>query len=143
MKTSKTLEAIVVDANPIISALIRGAAAIKVFWNFSINEFATTEFTLSEIKYYIPRLAKRAKLREEVLIFDLSLLPLTIYPRDFYEAQLEEAKLRIGKRDPKDVDILALTLHLNIPIWTNDKDFEIAGVKHYTTGALLKELENE
>jgi len=138
LKTSKNIETIVVDANPIISALIKGAAAIKVFWNTDIKEFATTEFTLIEVKSYIPRLAKKAGLMKEVLVFDLALLPLKVYSEDFYKPCLKEAKDRIGERDPKDVDILALTLQLKVPIWTNDKDFEIAGVENYSTGRLLK-----
>lgn len=141
MKTSKNIETIVVDANPIISALIKGTAAIKVFWNSDIKEFATTEFTMNEVKSYIPGLAKKAGLMKEVLIFDLALLPLKVYSEDFYKFSLEEAKERIGKRDPKDVDILALTLQLKVPVWTNDKDFEAAGVENYNTASLLKFLE--
>lgn len=142
MKISKPLEIIVVDANPILSGLIKGSS-IKIFWKKDIKVFATTEFTLQEIKKYIPRLAVKAGLMEEILFFDLALLPLKVYPKDFYADKLEEAKKRIGERDPKDTDLLALSLKLNAPVWTNDRDFEDTGVELFPTARLFKLLEED
>jgi predicted nucleic acid-binding protein len=142
LKISKPLEIIVVDANPILSGLIKGNS-INIFWKKEIKVFATTEFTLQEIKKYIPSLAVKAGLMKEVLFFDLALLPLKIYPKDFYADHLEQAKERIGKRDPKDADLLALALKLKAPIWTNDRDFEDTGVELFPTAKLFKFLEEE
>ena len=44
-----------------------------------------------------------------------------------------EAQRRIGDRDPEDADVLALALHLRVPVWSNDRDFERTGVERYTT----------
>lgn len=142
LKILKPLEIIVVDANPILSGLIKGSS-IKIFWKKDIKVFATTEFTLQEIKKYIPRLANKAGLIEEIVFFDLALLPLKVYSKDFYADQLEEAKERIGKRDPKDVELLALALKLKAPVWTNDRDFENTGVELFPTAKLFKFLEEE
>jgi predicted nucleic acid-binding protein len=60
--------------------------------------------------------------------------------RSEYEHQVPEAKRRIAKRDPDDVDVLALALDLNVPVWSNDNDFEGAGVEWQTTAELLKAL---
>lgn len=30
----------------------------------------------------------------------------------------------IGQRNPKDVHVLVLALELNVPIWSEDRDFE-------------------
>jgi hypothetical protein len=38
------------------------------------------------------------------------------------------------------VDILALSLHEAVPLWSNDNDFEDAGVEWFTTAELLKKL---
>jgi len=46
----------------------------------------------------------------------------------------------IGQRDPDDVEILALTLHLGIPLWSNDSEFEGTGIEWYTTAELLRRL---
>jgi predicted nucleic acid-binding protein len=52
----------------------------------------------------------------------------------------EAAKRSIGKRDPHDVDLLALALTFAIPVWSNDSDFKDAGVEWYTTARLLRLL---
>jgi hypothetical protein len=60
--------------------------------------------------------------------------------RSDYEAKLSTARRRIGKRDPDDVDVLAVALTLNLPVWSNDNDFEDAGVEWYSIAELLKTL---
>ena len=87
------------------------------------------------------RLAQKAEAEEAVLLMDLQLLPRKIYSRDFYSSRWKEAENRIGTRDPKDVDLLALALKLRVPIWSNDPDFQSARVRLYTTAELLKILE--
>jgi predicted nucleic acid-binding protein len=41
-------------------------------------------------------------------------------------------------RDPDDVHVLALSLHLELPVWTNDDNFEDSGVEWHTTAELLE-----
>jgi predicted nucleic acid-binding protein len=53
---------------------------------------------------------------------------------------LREARRRMEARDPDDVPLLALALALKVPIWTHDRDFEVAGVEKYTTARLLTKL---
>ena len=60
--------------------------------------------------------------------------------RSEYQQKLPTAGRRIGKRDPDDVDVLALALTLNVPVWSNDNDFEDSGVEWHTTAELLKML---
>lgn len=131
---------LVVDANPIVSALIGGVAR-KVFWHSEQDVFLTTEWTLSEVKKYIPKLASKAKIEEFLIVANLQSLPLQIYPTQFYEEKLGEAYRQIGERDPKDVDILALALQTGLPIWTNDKDFEITTVQTYSKFEILSAFE--
>jgi hypothetical protein len=38
------------------------------------------------------------------------------------------------------VELLALALHAGVPVWSNDDDFEDAGVEWYTTAELLRRL---
>jgi predicted nucleic acid-binding protein len=60
--------------------------------------------------------------------------------RSEYEGKLAAARRRIGKRDPDDIDVLALALQLNVAVWSNDNDFEDAGVEWHTTAELLTML---
>jgi len=53
---------------------------------------------------------------------------------------IAEAQRRIGRRDPDDIDVLASALHAGVPVWSNDSDFEDAGVEWFTTAALLAKL---
>ena len=46
----------------------------------------------------------------------------------------------MGRRDPDDVEILALALHTKIAVWSNDSDFEGVGVEWFTTAELLARL---
>ena len=131
------------DANPIMSALISGqSAASRVFWYGTIEEFATTAFTKEEVRKYFVRLAEKSGRTEELLELNLKLLPLVVYEPPTYQGQKSEAEKRIGERDSNDVDLLALSLHLEVPLWSNDQDFELGGVKWYTTAQLLKVLGN-
>lgn len=71
----------------------------------------------------------------------LGLLMLERYTRSAYQDCLEEARRRID--DPKDVDLLALALNLEFPVWSNDNDFQAdqARVPVYRTAELLSLLD--
>jgi len=138
----KPLDRLVVDANPIISALL-GGGALRVFWSPSLKKLVTTRFTINEVLPYLPRLAKKISVPEALLRLELELLPLTIYEKDSYQSQIAEAAKRIGDRDPKDVDVLALALTLGYPLWSNDHNFEGTGVVLFTTASLLKRFQSE
>ncbi len=73
MPTSRRPERLVVDANPILAALLGGMAR-RILFETDIQEFA---------------------------------------------------------------DVLALTLHLGLPLWSNDRDFDEAGIEYLTTARLL------
>jgi len=68
------------------------------------------------------------------------LLSVLVIDPDEYSQSLPEARRRIGRRDPDDVDVLALALHLEVGVWSNDSDFAAAGVEWHTTAQLLKRL---
>ena len=83
---------------------------------------------------------KGSTLRLDTLLLTLAALPVTVVERSEYEHHLPEAERRIGKRDPDDVDVLALALDLKLAVWSNDNDFEAAGVDWHTTAEILKAL---
>lgn len=135
-------EIIAVDANPIISALI-GGKALTALDSSSVGRFITTEFTLNEVRKYIPVLAnkpklQRAEITEGEMLTALEAIPIEVYPRKFYRSFVGHAKDRI--KDPKDVDILALALKTEAVIWTNDPHFNNYGVPIIDTAKLLKAI---
>jgi hypothetical protein len=64
--------------------------------------------------------------------------PVTIVEEAVYASARPRAHKLIGQRDPDDVDVLALVLHLGLPLWSNDNDFEETGIEWYTTAELLR-----
>ena len=128
------------DANVLLSALI-GGQAVRVLRHTAIEEILTTEATLAEVQEYATQLAQKKHLPVDVVLLAAATLPVTIVPRSAYASSLSDARRRIGRRDPDDIELLALALHLDLPVWSNDSDFQVAGIVWYTTAALLADLE--
>ena len=132
---------IAVDANVILSVLIGGKAA-KVFTNVKDVEFLTTANIIEEIQEYIPVLAKKKGLDRSTMETAFSLLDVKVITKEVYSSQISIALDLIGKRDPDDVELRALALTLDCPIWSNDNDLkDLKGVKVYTTAVILRWLE--
>lgn len=96
-----------------------------------------TGSALNEVNAYVPKMAQKLDVSPAFLRYALDLLPLTVYEPKSYRRSLKKAKLQIAHRDPRDVEILALTLELERPLWTNDKDFEDTTIQTFTTAELL------
>lgn len=70
------------------------------------------------------------------------MLPIKVLPEEVYSSQVTLALDLIGKRDPDDVELLALALALDCQIWSNDNDLkDLKEVKVYTTAIMLRWLE--
>lgn len=75
MRTSRKPEKLVVDANPILSALL-GGKATHLFFDAGISEFAVTESALDEVHYYIPKVAQKLEVNPAVVRFTLDLFAI-------------------------------------------------------------------
>ena len=133
---------LVADANVLLSAVIGGRAAL-VLRHERVEQVFTPAAAHDEVFEYLPSLARRKRLDLDTLLLAGAALPNAIVERSEYEANLSTARRRIGKRDPDDIDVLALALTLKLHVWSNDNDFEDAGVEWYTTAELLKTLDIE
>ena len=103
--------------------------------------FVTTEGKIEEVRRSLAAIAAKRKLNPAVLLEGIDTLPVDVVPLVIYRKAWETASKRIGPRDPTDTDLLALGLALQIPIWSQDKDFEGCGVKIYTTEQMLPFIE--
>ena len=137
MRILKDIEKLVVDANPILSAIIGGKAR-SVFLNAAHISFYTTLFNFKEVEKYIPVLASKRSLYLDDLYLALSTLPISVCDVEFYRDILKKAESLIGERDSDDIHLLGLALKLSCPIWSNDRDFDDVGIKIYSTLALIK-----
>ena len=127
---------LVADANVILSA-VTGKAALRAFIEFGVQAFVAAH-TLDKILEYLPVMAKSYGQSPHTLETQLRLLALQV--RGDYLDELPRARALIEKRDPDDVEIIALALKLDLPIWSNDRDIHATGLEVYTTARLLKVL---
>ena len=132
-------EPVIVDANPIISALLGGSARRVIL--AAKFTFYSTQNTLFEAEKYLPWLSAKLDRSELDLFREFELLPIIACQPARYESQLARANRLIGPRDPRDVPILALALELGFPLWTEDHDFDgIPGISVRRTADLLAML---
>jgi predicted nucleic acid-binding protein len=128
------------DANVLLSATIGGRAKL-VFNHSQVGEIFTTEHTIAEVQEYAMVLARKKRLSSDILLLAVAALPVTLVSRTRYAKRVPEAMKQIGRRDPDDVELLALALQLEIPVWSNDKDFEGLPIELFTTERLLRQLQ--
>ncbi len=131
---------LVADANVLLSAVVGGRAR-DILTHPRVEEVLTTSATLGEVQEYLAHLARKRRLSIDTVLLAAATLPVTVVERAVYAAKLGQATKKLGSRDPDDVELLALALHLRLAVWSNGKDFEDAGVDWYTTAELLKELD--
>jgi predicted nucleic acid-binding protein len=127
------------DANVLLAAVLGGKAR-RVLKPSDVEEVLTTETVVEEVREYAANLAVKKRLAVDVVLLAVASLLVTIVEQAVYKGRIREAKRRIGRRDPDDVEMLALALHYRIAVWSNDNDFADVGVAWYTTAELLKSL---
>ena len=133
------IRSVAADSNVLLSA-IAGRAAKRVFAHTELI-VVTTEQNIAEVREYLPQFAKRYDLPESLLVEVLELLPITVYGEDEYTSEIGAARRLLANRDEDDVALAALALHLRIPIWSNDRDYEEFPNGVITTAVLLKTIE--
>ena len=130
---------LVADANVLLAAILGGKANV-VLRHPAVEQVVTTQGSLDEVEEYIPILARKRRLALDVLLLGLASLPVDVVGREVYAATIPQAKKWMQARDPDDVEILALTLHTKLPLWSNDNDFEGIAIEWYTTAELIQTL---
>ncbi|HKF46880.1 MAG TPA: PIN domain-containing protein [Terracidiphilus sp.] len=127
------------DANVLLSAVIGGRARLAIT-HPQVEELLTTATVYAEVEEYALELGRKKNIPSETLMLAVASLPVSIVDREIYKGSIANAKREIGKRDPDDVELLALAMHFKIPVWSNDNDFLECGVDRVTTAELLKIL---
>lgn len=127
----------VVDANPMLAALLGGRAR-EILFSRRLA-FYSPQPTLFEVEKYLAFVARKLDRAELDLFREFELLPVTAIQPHMYDSEVSRATELIGWRDAKDVPVLALALRLRLPIWTEDRDFDdLPGVVVYKTAELLR-----
>lgn len=93
------------------------------------------------MKKYIPLISTKTDISEIDLLTIFERTPIIASQSFEYDSMQEQASKMIAQRDPKDVDILALALQFNIPIWSEDKDLiSLKEIEVLTTADMFEKL---
>jgi predicted nucleic acid-binding protein len=130
---------LVADANVLISAVLGGRARL-VLSHPAVAEVLAAESVVDDVREYAPRLAPKLELPPEAVLLAVAALPVRIVEASSYQPAMPRARRALSRRDPDDTDTLALALQFDLPVWSNDRDFEGTGVTQHTTARLLKML---
>ena len=112
---------IVLDSNILFSALISGKELyIDIF---KLLQIYVPDFIFREISKYEDRIIKKTKVDQEFVFFVRELFSeITVIPKlGISQENYKKALSLCAEIDHKDTAYLALSIELNIPLWTNDK----------------------
>ncbi len=133
---------LVVDANVVVSSLLRRGVPFKVFaFNSFLNkfEFVAPDFLISETEKHKERLLEETELSKDIFFDTIDFLfenINTVAAGEFKEF-VPEAKKMLSEH-LKDVPYLALALKLNCPILSGDKKLRILSpVRVFSSRELL------
>lgn len=115
---------VVVDTNLIFSALISKASKIRDVLLESNIIFYCPNFLITEIYKHKDKLIKNSKLNESefYLYFNGIIERIKFVPVDFIGIESKQKAYDLCKDvDVKDIPFIALSIDLNVPIWTGDK----------------------
>jgi predicted nucleic acid-binding protein len=126
---------IVLDANILIRAVLGKKVRGILEQYVSKTQFVTPDICYQDARKYLPPLFEKRNLPVQNALDVLEKLNCLVESIDanLYCLYEEEAKQRIAIRDIDDWPIVALSLMLDCPIWTEDADFFGAGVATWTS----------
>ncbi len=134
---------LVCDTNIVFSALIAGGKTRELLLSDRIELYAP-EFFFTELDNHREEISEKSNLSEDELglLLDLLFKDTEVVPKEEFEDELSQAAERIGETDPDDVPFLALALHLDVNLWSDDTDFDDQdAVKNWKTHELVAHLE--
>ncbi|MCI1747259.1 MAG: PIN domain-containing protein [Acidipropionibacterium sp.] len=130
-----TSRRIVLDANILIRAVL-GKRVREPIEQYGYEvAFFVPELAFEEAERHLPVIATKRGHDPNTLLESLdSLRPLVATVAEEAITPLRSAALaRIGSRDPMDWPVVAASLALSCPVWTEDHDFFGAGVATWTS----------
>jgi len=136
------MEKLVIDANVVISALIKKGFAFDLIVALSRVgiKLLSPDFLWEEVEKKKGRILKYSKLEENELDFLIKFLfkRIEVVPKEEYEEFIPKAE-ELLKEHKKDVPYVALALRFGCGIWSNEKRLaKLEEVKVFSTHELRK-----
>ena len=132
MKSPKPL---VLDANILLRAVFGVKVRAILESHEDVAAYYSPDICFEDARKYIPNIAARRNFDPEVglALLDQIARIVAVVDRSLYEGFEEMALARIASRDPDDWPIVATSLLLAAPIWTEDQDFFGSGIATWTS----------
>jgi len=134
---------LVCDTNIVFSGLIAGGKTQELLLSDRIELYAP-EFFFTELDNHREEISEKSNLSEDELglLLDLLFRDTEVVPKEEFGDELSKAAEHIEETDPDDVPFLALALHLDVDLWSDDTDFDNQdAVKNWKTHELVAHLE--
>jgi predicted nucleic acid-binding protein len=126
---------IVLDANILIRGIL-GERVPQLLAQYSAQvQFFTASVCYQEVRRHLPAILEKRGLPLEPFLAAVDALEGVVIPleEELYATYKAEATRRIQERDLQDWPLIALSLTLNCPLWTEDNDFFGTGVATWRT----------
>jgi predicted nucleic acid-binding protein len=125
---------LVLDANILVRAVF-GKQVIRIVHRFERASLYAPDRAFEDARIHIPRICQRRRWDPLSFLGGLNDVAdrVASVNRDEYADYEHEARARIQSRDPNDWPIVALSLALDLPIWTEDRDFFGCGIATWIT----------
>ena len=119
---------LVVDSNVVFSSLIKGKKSRIlrkiIFFSSAVELIAPEELLIEMQKHF-----EKFNFEEVEECLYILFTQISIIPREFYKDKIPEAYEIAKNFDEKDASFIALSLKLNAPVWTGDKEMIRYGLK--------------
>lgn len=126
---------IVLDANILIRAVL-GKRVRELIGQYGAEiTFFVPKLGFEEAERHLPTIATKRDYPSDALLESLDRLRVIVetVDEDLILPLQKTALDRIGSRDPNDWPVVAASLAMDCPIWTEDHDFFGSGVATWTT----------
>jgi predicted nucleic acid-binding protein len=126
---------LVIDANILLRAVFgtRVRSLLETYEDSVL--FFTSEICFLDARKYIPSIAAKRQIDPApgILVLDQLSRIVQVVHNYLYEEYESSARDRMVSRDVDDWPIVATSLLLKCPVWTEDRDFFGSGISTWTT----------
>jgi predicted nucleic acid-binding protein len=126
---------LVLDANILLRAVF-GVRVRSLLESYEESvTFYTPDVCFNDARKYIPAVSAKRRLDSAagLLVLDRLARLIEVIDQDLYGQHEPTARERMRSRDIADWPIVATSLLLDCPIWTEDQDFFGSGIATWTT----------
>jgi predicted nucleic acid-binding protein len=130
---------LVLDANILLRAVFGSRVRSLLNSYEDVAAFYSPDVCVADARKYLPSIAARQGMnlaRAEATLNEIVNSIIHVVDCGLYEEYEERARARISSRDPDDWPVVATSLLIDAPIWTEDQDFFGSGIATWTSNKI-------